>query len=373
MANRSFILGASNFHRQEECLLKRAWPRSRTLLCIGVAAVVLAAGCSHQDSDRDVMAKVNGYKITRAEVDKAYQRQTAGAPQKPLLEQERAMRLQLLQQVINVQLYLQKAERLGVLATDEEVESRVSQDKAPYTKEEFTKKLQDMGYTEDEYRQEIRRRMTIDKLLNKEIGSKITISDSDIQNFYNQNKAQFNVIEPQYLLAHIYVSALPNVPSGQIPGKAENEAQAYEKIKMIHNRLDSGEDFAVLASKYSEDVETGRNGGELQPLPESALKDRDAPTRDAILKLKPNQYSDVIKIVNPATNKIVAYRIVKLIGKEPAGQRGLNDPNVQQFIRTQLRNQREQLLRTAYDEMVRDGAEVHNYYAEQILRDAGQK
>lgn len=354
-------------------MLNRAWSRSRSLLCIGVAAAVLAAGCSHQNSAQDVMAKVNGYKITRVEVDKAFQRQVAGAPQKPLPEQERAMRLQLLQQVINIQLYLQKAERLGVLATDEEVESRVSQDKAPYTKEEFTKKLQDMGYTEDEYRQEIRRRMTIDKLLNKEIGSKITISDSDIQNFYNQNKAQFNVIEPQYLLAHIYVSAQPNVPAAQIPGKAENDTQAYEKIRMVHNRLDSGEDFGVLASKYSEDVETGRNGGELQPLPESALKERDAPTRDAILKLKPNQYSDIIKIVNPATNKVLGYRIVKLIGKEPAGQRGLNDPNVQQFIRTQLRNQREQLLRTAYDEMVRDSAEIHNYYAEQILRDAGQK
>lgn len=345
----------------------------RNLLLIGVALVLLAAGCSHQDSDQDVLAKVNGYKITRAEVDKAYQRQIAGSPQKPLPEQERAMRLQLLQQAINLQLYLQKAERLGVLATDEEVESHVSQDKAPYTKEEFEKKLKDMGYTEDEYRQEIRRRLTIDKLLNKEIGSKITISDSDIQNYYNQNKAQFNVIEPQYLLAHIYVSALPNVPTGSIPGKAENETQAYEKIRMVHNRLESGEDFAVLASKYSEDVETGRNGGELQPLPETALKDRDPATREAILKLKANQYSDIIKIVNPATQKVVAYRIVKLIGKEPAGQRGLNDPNVQQFIRTQLRNEREQILRTAYDEMVRDGAEVHNYYAEQILKEAGQK
>lgn len=352
---------------------KRAWSRSRSLLCIGVAVALLAAGCSHQDSDQDVMAKVNGYKITRAEIDKAYKRQTAGAPQKPLPEQERAMRLQLLQQVINIQLYLQKAERLGVLATDEEVESRVSQDKAPYTKEEFSKKLQEMGYTEDEYRQEIRRRLTIDKLLNREVGSKITISDSDIENFYNQNKAQFNVIEPQYLLAHIYVSAAPNVPSGQIPGKAQNDAQAFEKIKMIHNRLDSGEPFDVLSQKYSEDVETGRNGGELPPVPESSLKEKDPATREAVLKLKPNQYSDVIKLVNPATNKVLGYRIVKLLGKEPAGQRGLTDPNVQQFIRTQLRNQREQLLRTAYDEMVRDGAEIHNYYAEQILRDAGQK
>ena len=347
--------------------------RSGKPLLIAAVLAILAAGCNHAQSDKDVIAKVNSYKVLRSELDKAYQRQTAGAPQKPLPEQERSMRLQLLQQLISMQLYLQKAEKLGVVATDEEVESHVNQDKAPYTKEEFTKRLQDMGYTEDEYRDEVRRRMTIDKLFNKEIGSKVTISDTDIENFYNQNKSQFNVIEPQYRLAHIYVSALPNVPSPDIPGKAQNDSQAYEKIRMVHNRLDSGEDFGTLASKYSEDVETGRNGGELQPVPESSLKERDAPTRDAILKLKPNQYSDIIKIVNPATQKVVGYRIVKLLGKEPAGQRGLTDPNVQQFIRSQLRNNREQLLRQAYDEVVRDGADVHNYFAEQILRDAGQK
>ena len=351
----------------------RALKRWDNLLLAGLTSALLVGGCNHQESDKDVMAKVNGYKILRSEVDKAYQRQTAGAPQKPLLEQDRSMRLQLLQQLVSLQLYLQKAEKLGVMATDEEVESRVSQVKAPYTKEEFAKKLQDMGYTEAEYREELRHRATIEKLFNKEIGSKVTISDADIQTFYNQNKAQFNVIEPQFILAHIYVSALPNVPSASTPGKAENETQAYEKIKMIHNRLDSGEEFGELATKYSEDPDTAPNGGALQPLPESALKERDTATRDAILKLKANQYSDIIKITNPATQKVLGYRIVKLIGKEPAGQRNLSDPNVQQFIRTQLRNNREQLLRQAYDEVVRDGAEIHNYYADQILKDAGQK
>jgi peptidyl-prolyl cis-trans isomerase SurA len=62
-----------------------------------------------------------------------------------------------------------------------------------------------------------------------------------------------------------------------------------------------------------------------------------------------------------------------LIGKETAGQRDLNDPQVQQFIRNQLRSQREQILRAAYDEVLRDNAEIRNYYAEQILKNTGTK
>jgi len=46
----------------------------------------------------------------------------------------------------------------------------------------------------------------------------------------------------------------------------------------------------------------------------------------------------------------------------------LNDPAVQQWIRNQLRTQREQLLRAAYDEVLRDKAEIHNYYAENVLK-----
>jgi peptidyl-prolyl cis-trans isomerase SurA len=64
---------------------------------------------------------------------------------------------------------------------------------------------------------------------------------------------------------------------------------------------------------------------------------------------------------------------VKLIGKEAAGQRDLNDPQVQQFIRNQLRSQREQILRAAYDEVLRDNAEIHNYFAEGILKNTGTK
>ena len=61
------------------------------------------------------------------------------------------------------------------------------------------------------------------------------------------------------------------------------------------------------------------------------------------------------------------FQVVKLISKEPAGQRELADPRVQQAIRTQLRDRREQLLKAAYYEVLRDQARVENYYAQKVL------
>jgi hypothetical protein len=51
-------------------------------------------------------------------------------------------------------------------------------------------------------------------------------------------------------------------------------------------------------------------------------------------------------------------RILKVITKEPAGQREFSDPRVQQAIRSQLRDRREQLLKAAYYEVLRDSAVV---------------
>jgi peptidyl-prolyl cis-trans isomerase SurA len=89
------------------------------------------------------------------------------------------------------------------------------------------------------------------------------------------------------------------------------------------------------------------------------------------MKLKPGQYTPVIPIINPANHQPAAYLIMKLIAREPAGQRDLNDPRVQQAIRQQLRDRREQLLKAAYYETLRDDAKVTNYYADEVLKNLG--
>jgi peptidyl-prolyl cis-trans isomerase SurA len=123
--------------------------------------------------------------------------------------------------------------------------------------------------------------------------------------------------------------------------------------------------------KYSEDPETSGNGGDLGTVQESGLKGTDPATRDAVMKLKPGQYSPIIGVVNPANRQPVGYRIVRLVSKEPAGQRELSDPRVQQAIRSQLHDRREQLLKAAYYEVLRNSAKVENYYAQKVLASNG--
>ncbi len=89
------------------------------------------------------------------------------------------------------------------------------------------------------------------------------------------------------------------------------------------------------------------------------------------MKLKPGQYSPIVSVVNPCDKQYLGFRIVKLVSKEPAGQRELADPRVQQAIRSQLRDRREQLLKSAYYEVLRDSAKVENFYAKKVLESNG--
>ncbi|HLY92942.1 MAG TPA: SurA N-terminal domain-containing protein [Candidatus Angelobacter sp.] len=351
----------------------RKYWRSLFFLVLAAGLVSWISGCSGTGSGKDVMAKVNGYKVLRSEVDKTYNQQVAGSPQKPTPTEEEALRLNILNQIIYRQLLLQKAEKLGVLATDDEVESKFNQAKAPYTKEQFEKQLKDSGLSEDDFKLEVRRNLTVEKLLNKEIASKVNISDGDIKNYYDQNKSEFNLIEPRYRLATIFVSNQPTGEPGRPTDKTQLDLQAKRKIQMVLNRLNSGEDFGDLAQRHSDDQDTARSGGGIPPVPESQIKNLDPITRDAVQKLKPGQYTEVLPAINPQTRQPGGYQIIKLTGKDIAGQRDVNDPQVQQFIRNKLRSQREQILRAAYDESLRDNAEIHNYYAEQILNNSAGK
>ena len=317
------------------------------------------------------MATVDGRKIFRSDVDKYYDNQVASAQQAPTGEQATALRLNILHQMIDDEILMRRAEKLGLLATDEEVDRKFNEVKAPFTQEEFDQRLKDKKITLADFKRDIRRSITVDKVMNKEVSSKINVTDQDITDYYNAHKAEFNLIEPQYHLAQIMVTPMPNPQAQNQNDKAQNEADARKKIQMIANRLDSGDDFATLAMRYSEDPETSGNGGDLGTIPESSLRSTDPLTRDSVMKLKPGQYSPIITVVNPATRQSVGYRIVKLVSKEPAGQRELNDPRVQQAIRSQLHDRREQLLKAAYYEVLRDSAKVENFYARKILESNG--
>jgi peptidyl-prolyl cis-trans isomerase SurA len=353
-----------------------ARPASRRAAFL-LSLIVLAAGiagCNRGGSTAEAAARVNGRVIERAEVDKYYKNQTSGAPQQPAGEQATSLRLSILRDLVDQEIMMQRAEKLGLLATDAEVDAKVTEFKAPYTQEEFEKRLKERNLTADDLRRDLRRNLTIQKVLNKEISSKITISDNDVNSYWEEHKAEFNLIEPRYHLAQILVTTEPNAQVRNLKNsKAQNDAEARKKVQEIMNRLESGEDFATLAMNYSEDPQTASNGGDLGFAPESALRSGEDPAiRDAVFRLKPGETTNVITIVHPRTRQVIGYRIVRLLAKEPAGQRELSDPRVQQVIREQLRERREQLLKAAYYEVVRNEAKVENYLAQEILDSSGK-
>ena len=342
---------------------------------IALVSLTLIAGlslsCALKPSGDDVAAVVDGQKIYRADLEKYLQNQTAGSNQPLSDEQATSLRLSILRELIENEILMHRAEKLGLLATDDEVERKLNEIKSPYSGDDFNKRLQERKLTIDDFKRDIRRALTADKVLHKEVTSKINVTQQDITNYYNQHKAEFNLIEPRYHLAHILVTSSPQTQGQEISNKAQNEADARRKIQAAVTRLEAGEDFASTATTYSEDSSTAANGGDLGIIPESALKQTDPATRESILKLKPGQYTPVIPLSNPGSKQVGAFRVVKLIAMEPAGQRDLNDPRVEQEIRTQLQNHREQLLKSAYYEVMHDEAKVENFYAEKVLQASG--
>ncbi len=336
-----------------------------------LSCMAIGLGCNSHQSGGDAAAIVDGRKIYNADLDKYYENQITGSDQHPTGEQALALRLNILREMIDNEILMRRAEKLGLLATNDEVDSKLNEIRAPFTQEQFNARLTEKKITLDDFKRDIRRSLTVDKVINKEVTSKITVSDQDISNYYNDHKAEFNLVEPQYHLAQIFVTPAPNPQVRNQSGKAQTEADARKKIQTVMNRLDSGDDFSTLAMNNSEDPETSGNGGDLGFTPESSLQRTDPTTRDAVSKLKAGQYSPIITVVNPLNKQVVGFRIVKLIAKEPAGQRDLADPRVQEAIRSQLRDRREQLLKNAYYEVLRDQAKVQNFLAEKVLADSG--
>src|ERR1700722_20358570 len=168
-------------------------PKARLFPVLLFAGSVLAtaSGC-HRAPSADVVATVNGKPLMRTEMDKEYaaliQQQQQQAPASP--EQADLAKLSVVRNLIDEEIIEQRAAKMNLTATNEEVDAKLAEMKASYTEEQFEEHLKAQTLTLDALRQQIRHSLTINKLLNKEINSKITVSDADIASFYGQHKAE---------------------------------------------------------------------------------------------------------------------------------------------------------------------------------------
>ena len=328
--------------------------------------LALLSGCDRA-APANVAATVNGRAITYAELDKQFESQFAGGGERSSGDQALIQKLEVLRTLVDNEIMLQRAEKLGLMAGDADVDAKFNELKAPYTQEEFQKQLDARKMTVEELKAQLRRDLSVQKLFNKEITSQITISDKDITDFYAANKASFNLAEPQIHMAQILVTPNPDPNVRNLKNdKAQDEEQARKKIQSIATRIRQGEDFAMLAQNYSEDPNSSQNGGDLGFIPESALEKANADLRRTLIVLRPGETTAPLHTPE-------GYRILKLITREPAGQRELSDPKVQQTIREQLINRKDQLLKAAYYEMARNDAKVVNYYVNGIVGASAKK
>lgn len=335
----------------------------RNWIVLGLALWAFGgAGCRRASQPGpEVAARVNGRDILRSEVESYLRFRTQDLQQKPSGEAANILKLEILRELIEGEIMAQRAEQLKVQPTDSEVAAELKQLQGPASEEEFRKTLQQRGINEADLRKEIGRSLTIRKVVENQVRSKIQVSEAEVSRFFEENKEAFNLKEPHYRIGVIAVSTDPASPITNLRNdKALNEEQALRKMQSLETRIQAGEDFQQLAREYSEDPQTAQMGGDLGYQPGSSL-DRFGPAFKAtILKMQVGEVTPVVRAEG-------GYWLFKLLGKREPGQQDLKNPEVQQSIREELQNRKQQLLSAAFSEQLHNEARVENFLTREIL------
>lgn len=336
-----------------------------TLAAAGVAGACRSASApAPPPVSPDAWAVVDGKEIRQEQVEKTFRRMVNDAPSLSA-EEALAAKLGLLDDLIVEEILLARASALKVEASESEVDTAFAEAKKNIADAAFQAELTNRNLTAADMRDGLRRELITRKLLEREIGSKVTITDQQISDFFNANRAQFNLPEDAFHLAQIVITP---VRDAQLTNRTGDDAStpqaAAAKVQMLMERLKSGTAFGDLARDYSEDPQSAQRGGDLGLVPLSAVKQAPASLRDAVLQVSPGS----ARVVSQNGN----HTIVFVVAKEPAGQRDLSMPEVRQRIIDGLRARREQVLRTAYLAAARTDADIVNYMARRVVESQGQ-
>jgi peptidyl-prolyl cis-trans isomerase SurA len=353
--------------------LKQSSSRERYYLTVVLSALVTAsfgAACRSTPSapavtvSADTWAVVDGREIKRDEVEKAYRRAQNLA--QPLSDEEAlTAKLSILNDLIVQDILVAKARELKVEVPAGELDTAYGEARKNIPEAGFQQELARRNLTAADMREGLRRELLTQKVYEKEIGSKIAVTDKDITDFYNANRAQFNIPEEAYHIAQIVVTP---VRDPQLTNRTGDDAATPEaataKVAMLIEKFKGGTNFRDLAIDYSEDPESAPRGGDLGFVPVSRLKQAPPQLRDAVL----NKAAGTLNVVSAGG----AHNIVLVVAHEMPGQRDLSMPAVRERITETLRGRKEQLLRAAYVTSLRTDAQVVNYLARRLVESQGK-
>lgn len=198
------------------------------------------------------------------------------------------LREQVLERLILEQIQLQRAERVGILISDQMVNSAIAQvaEDTGVRFEELPDLLAQDGIEYADYRREIRKQLALDQLRSVEVTSRISVSPREIQQCMAD--LEDNVVgNSQYNLSHILISVPQSATAAQFE-EAETEA------RYVYQQLENGADFGEMAVRYS-DSDTGLEGGDL------GWRDGDQlPTifSDVVGNMQAGDYSEPIRAIS---------------------------------------------------------------------------
>ncbi len=227
---------------------------------------------------------------------------------------------QAMERAVDSMLLAQEARRRGVKPDMARVDKEIQDlEKKVGGKERFEGMLAQSGTTSDIYRNSMIEMDLINGLIKKDIEPKITVTDAEIQKFYDDNPSYFEKPE-QVKARHILIK----VPQDATP---EQKAAAKKKAEALQKRAAKGEDFATLAKENSEGP-SAKDGGELGYFSQKQMV---KPFADAAFALKPGQVSDVVETR-------FGYHVIKVEDRRAAGKVPLSE--VKERIRDSLQKQK---------------------------------
>jgi peptidyl-prolyl cis-trans isomerase C len=272
----------------------------------------------------DVLARVNGETVNKAEFDRAIAALEArnGGPV-PAQQRDRILR-EVLDQIVSYKLLIQESRAQKVTVEDSEVDARIKEIQGQFPNEDaFKQMLTSRKTTIEQVRGDVRQDITVQKLIASAIADKVAVKPEQVTDFYAKNPDQFK--QPERVRAsHILIT----VPKG---ADAAAKAAARTKAADILKDVKAGKDFAALAKQHSQDPGSAQNGGDLGFFQQGQMV---GPFNDVAFKLTPGQVSDLVETE-------FGFHIIKVAEKQTARAVPLDEvrPQLEQYLERMNREQ----------------------------------
>ena len=336
------------------------------VVCLALSALLLS-GCTSGGSeakDNTVAATVNGRNIMLQEVERNLNKQTGGKPEQLNQLQLAQARLQILDGLIQREVMFQRAERENLLPTEQQIDGVIANQKqqSGMTSEDFEKSLQAENLSMERLREEAKKDLAISSLQDKYSG-KITISDREVEDYYNANRQQF-VSARGVALSMIVVDPADNSAQG-VRDDAKNDTDAKLKIDNIYQQLQGKADFATVARAKSEDPNSVRAGGDIGFATEEDLRSNNFPADLVSSFFGTMQVGDYTQPTRFPGGKWYVFKLAER--RLQTENLTLDSPGVRQQITQGLTNQRKQILNAALLETALNEAKIINNLAANML------